>query len=217
VVLAVKTPLAFLLLWIAGAAGFLRRRAEWPKLALAFCAPALLAVVMTSHINLGVRHILPIYAFMAPVAGFAVVALWNSDHWRIGSRLLASALMTWLVLSSLLAHPDYMAYFNELVGDRPERVLAESDLDWGQDLRRLTQQLDKFGVREVSIAYWGSADLSRAGRQKFIPLSEGAKGWIAISVHFMAMPHNGEWPRDWLPAHRRVERIGKSILLYHPQ
>ena len=45
------------------------------------------------------------------------------------------------MIGSLAAHPDYLAYFNALAGDDPERIVVDSDLDWGQDIKRLGQRL----------------------------------------------------------------------------
>ena len=54
-------------------------------------------------------------------------------------------------MSGAWNHPDYLAYFNELAGDEPERILADSDLDWGQDMLRLSARLREVGrdVRRI--------------------------------------------------------------------
>ena len=46
---------------------------------------------------------------------------------------------------------------------QPEGILAESDLDWGQDLQRLGDKLKQLGVKEVSLAYFGTADPAHYG------------------------------------------------------
>jgi hypothetical protein len=53
-------------------------------------------------------------------------------------------------LSSGLAHPDYLAYTNELAGSEPEKILADSDLDWAQDMKRLGAYLHAVGAEEVT-------------------------------------------------------------------
>jgi AbrB family looped-hinge helix DNA binding protein len=52
-------------------------------------------------------------------------------------------LLVWTAISSAAAHPDYLAYFNELGGTHPERILVDSDLDWGQDMARLATELQR--------------------------------------------------------------------------
>jgi hypothetical protein len=128
-------------------------------------------------------------------------------------------LLVWQLGSSLAAHPDYLAYFNELAGKHPERILVDSDLDWGQDLLRLVEELRARHVERVAIAYNGSADLSRHGLPAFRPLvpHQPTTGWIAISEMRLKIGE-GRPPYDefaWLEAYEPVARVGRSIRLYY--
>jgi hypothetical protein len=116
-------------------------------------------------------------------------------------------------VSSARAHPDYLAYFNELAGARPERVLVDSDLDWGQDLRRLTATLQRRGIDTLSVRLFGSADLRRHDLPVFrvLPPYQPATGWIAVSELMLRTSDRF----TWLKAYEPVERVGKSIRLYH--
>jgi hypothetical protein len=156
---------------------------------------------------------------MALVAGVGASTLW---HWRPGlpaGPVLAVLLAGWQVASSFRSHPDYLAYFNELA-PRPERILVDSDLDWGQDLKRLADTLRARDIREVSIAYNGSADLSRHGlpiTRELVPFRP-TSGWIAISLFCLKMGKIGTRTPDefaWLERFEPVARVGSSIRLYH--
>jgi hypothetical protein len=220
VVLAVKSPLAFLILAGIGFAILLKRpqcRADWRLLAPCIAAATILLVTMPVKIHLGVRHILIIYPLLAIVAGFGAVSLWqNSTHRRL-ARAATVALLAWLVVSSVRAHPDYFPYFNELAGSHPERILIDSDLDWGQDLLRLGQELRSRRVERVSLSYFGTADPSRHGLPPFTELVpfQPATGWIAISVCNLkgALP-DVAGAYSWLEAYRPVARVGRSIWIY---
>src|SRR6202044_3917194 len=65
-------------------------------------------------------------------------------------RLALAVLLVWMAVSSLKIHPDYLAYFNELAGSHPENILVDSDLDWGQDMKRLSQRLREAGAPFVT-------------------------------------------------------------------
>jgi len=112
-----------------------------------------------------------------------------------------------------MAHPDYLAYFNIIAADKPEDYLVDSDLDWGQDLRRLSARLAELKIPAVSFAYLGTANLAQEHLPPFVRLApdERATGWVAVSelarVH--APRHYG-----WLDAYTPRERIGKTIDLY---
>lgn len=227
VVLAVKTPIAFILLCIVGyGACFCRtvwKRFTWQQWVPFACAPAILVTCMPTHINIGVRHILVIYPMLAIVAGFGAVSLFQSR--KKAAIILSIALLGWQTCSSALAHPDYLAYFNELVWSRPERVLSDSDLDWGQDLQRLSDKLKELGVKEVSLDYFGSADISQHGLPSVKSLSsdEPATGWVAVSVFEMTVGsamfqekfHAPYSNLAELALERPVAIIGKSIKLYY--
>lgn len=227
VVFAVKTPIAFILLCIAGyCACFSRtvwKRFAWQQWVPGTCAPAILVICMPSSINLGVRYILGIYPLLAIMGGGGAVSLLQSRK-KLGV-ILAIALVAWQTGASALAHPDYLAYFNELAGSQPERVLSDSDLDWGQDLQRLSDKLKELGVKEVSLDYFGTADVSQHGLPtiKLLEAYRPVTGWVAVSAYSLTvesaliqkdgrMPYS---PLAWLMSERPVARVGKSIWLYY--
>ena len=160
---AVKTPLAlFGLLGVGGlyAASRRRTRAELGERLYAW-APLLAlftvywAVSLTSGLNIGHRHILPVY----PVyfVGAAAAAGWISRPLR-WTGVAVLALAAWFAGESLWIRPHYLAYFNEIVGPRNAwRHLVDSSLDWGQDLPTLKAWLDAHPQDgPVMISYFGS-------------------------------------------------------------
>ncbi len=146
VTLGVKTPLAMLVLigWSLWTAWRKRLKIAAP---LAYCA-VILAIAMSSRINIGVRHVLPLYAGLAVIAGVGAATLLRDSSARWAALLFA--LFGWQVVSGALAHPDYLSYTNEITRGRPENFVAESDLDWGQDMHRVGDFLKKAGAAEVT-------------------------------------------------------------------
>jgi len=218
VALLVKTPLPELLLGTAGVALVLRtwpRERAAPVLAPVAAAIALVAVASLGRINIGVRHVLPVFALMSIAAGCGLAALVSDVRGpattRTAARVLAAALAVWLVVESHVAHPDYLAYFNEAVGDDGDLVLLDSDLDWGQDLFRLERLLRERGIEQVHLLYFGPAILSRHSLPQVLPLERGepARGWIAISAMYRRSPGF-----EWLSAYEPVAWAGRSIALY---
>jgi hypothetical protein len=244
VTIAVKTPLPLLALVAVAAALLLRRARErggegpaWTLFALPWLAAVFVAAAIPSRINIGVRHVLPIFPLFAILAAYALGALWRATT-RV--RVAAALLAAWLLAIPFAAAPDYFAWFNALAGRHPEKVLLDSDLDWGQDLRRLERALAERNPKgeRVSIAYWGAADLCRSALppgQWLRPHAPVSSGWIAISETYRKgvagfYYRNGDYcdptqfvgsaPPDptayaWLDAYRPAARVGTSILLYH--
>jgi hypothetical protein len=124
-----------------------------------------------------------------------------------------AALLLWQLATPVYSYPDYLAYFNFIAGSHPEDILVDSDLDWGQDLRRLSQELARRQVPNLYLAYRGTADLTREGLPPFQPLPAGTPvtGWIAID---MLSLKEGRGGLGWLTAHTPVTRVGASIDLY---
>jgi hypothetical protein len=229
VVLLVKTPLATLLLGLAGIVWLgiaAQRRRDWRLAFPVAVAIAVLAVAMASRINLGVRHVLPLYLALSVGAGFALVGVWRATSRRRVLRVLAMLAVTAASVSSIRAHPDYLAYFNEIAGDRPEGWLVDSDLDWGQDVLRLADTVRARGIPSVAINYYGTTDITRHGMPDVTRWDwrEHPTGWVAISLTKRMRGHailrNRTWTLipdayAWLDAYQPVARIGRSMLLYH--
>lgn len=220
VALAIKTPIPFLVLLIVGSVMiFYRNRhfEKWQQLVPLACAIVILLVCMKSTLNLGVRHILPIYPFFAIIAGFGAVHLWNVKRNQILCRSVLVVLIAWQLASSISAHPEYLTYFNELANRNPEKIMIGSDLDWGQDLNRLSNLLKKLDVDEVSISYAGTADLKQHNLPSFKALEPGKRtsGWIAISLSRLKIWNGNEQPFSWLEEYEPVAMAGRSIKVYH--
>ena len=146
--LAVKTPLATLLLFVgrpggsglSDAAG--RRQLDPLAIGLGVFAAAYFVTLARSGLNIGYRHLLPVTAVLAIAAGGLAPSLFPARARRPLSVAVGAAL-AWLVAGTLLAAPHWIGYFNEAAGGwrNGHRYLADSNLDWGQDLLRLRARL----------------------------------------------------------------------------
>jgi hypothetical protein len=203
-----KTPLPLIVLAAAGAFALARRQ----RYGFLVVAAAIMASTMTSNINIGVRHILPIYAPLSLLAGHAVVELWRRGR---ATRVLTAALLAWLGANGILAHPDYLPWFNEAAGPRPERIAVDSNLDWGQDVLRLAEVVRERKIEHLSMLYIGNSLLERHGiHARFMAPHTRYRGWIAVSESALAFERRlGGY--GWLERQRPLQRVGKSIRLYY--
>ena len=172
----VKTsPALFgLLAGSAAIAMWMRRRAgrEPPETAADGAAPSwyalaplfaligcYLAIAITEDLNIGHRHILPIYPALHILAGgVGLIALRLG---RAGRAAVFAAALAWPITESLAAWPDYLAYFGPQAGGTDEgyRRLVDSSMDWGMDLPALREWLDEHnsdGKTKVFLAYFGT-------------------------------------------------------------
>jgi hypothetical protein len=167
---AVKTPLAlFGLLALAGlqaatlkrdAALWRRRLYEWSPLLSLFAVYWVFS--LGSGLNIGHRHILPVYPVLFVMASGAAAWVTAPLRW---SGVAAAMLAAWFAAESVWIRPHYLEYFNELVGPGDAwKHVVDSSIDWGQDLPELRRWLDAHPEKgPVFISYFGSGDLDTYG------------------------------------------------------
>jgi hypothetical protein len=169
-----KTPTATLLA-VATAAGLLVSRVgraglagpgrAWGVASLVGPVVVFMAVAMRSNLNIGIRHVLPVYPLLFVGTGWAASAAWN--RWRKPVRVLAWSAGVLLAVESLTAIPDFIPFFNvpsHLIG-RPIELLGDSNLDWGQDLPALVEWQEAHKDKKLILSYFGEADPRYYGLQ----------------------------------------------------
>ena len=226
IAVAVKTPLPFLALCLTGIAALVagKRERRWQAWAPAVSAIAVLIVTMGVSYDAGLRHILLVFPLLAVIGGFGAAFLWQlSGSVHFAARALVVALLLWQAGASVGARSDYIAYFNPLAGKDPSKVLVTGcDLDCGQDLYRLANELRAQHASHVSIALWSSAQLSYMGLPgtDVLPPFQSATGWVAVSarpLRFGDVFHTTYPPHafDWLDRYSPKQFVGKTIRLYY--
>jgi hypothetical protein len=220
---AVKTTLPMLALLAgglallaAGAVSRRRRAARRRLLARAYAATPVLALLaiywpalVTSTINIGARHLLPVIPAACVLAGALGRIPARRPAWGVVALLLV-----WHVGEGVRAYPDYLAYFNQVVGrGNAWRHLVDSNLDWGQDLPGLRDYLERRLAaapgRKAFLSYFG-ADSPSYRRIPAEPLELGervAKGLppiggpgiycvSATNLQAVYFPVRGRWSRE---------------------
>ncbi len=196
-------------------------------------------ISMRSTLNIGVRHLLPIYPFtILLVSGrIGVLIEWLRVHDRARLQwfsLAIAGLLGWYTFESVRVWPSYLSYFNQLAGGPSggHRFVADSNLDWGQDIKRLGQWMDANSIQHVSLDYFGWSDPVYYLGQKYIYTTgsywKDAKdfikrnpsdGWIAISATFYQEATNraepGRSTYRWLMDYEPIAVIGNSIFVWH--
>jgi tetratricopeptide (TPR) repeat protein len=158
----VKTPATMILFFLTGIVLIIRRRGT-SLLDSAFIALPIIIFMCfaaASRINIGLRHILPVYPFVILIAaaGAREVLAWYRP---IGRYVFATLMAVWMAMF-LVVYPDLLSFFNLPAGGPSKGLnyLADSNLDWGQDLKSLKQWLAEKNIDRINLAYFGTADPS---------------------------------------------------------
>ncbi|MEO8430184.1 MAG: glycosyltransferase family 39 protein [Acidobacteriota bacterium] len=225
-----KSSLAFLVATAIVIAGLWRDARARREAALLLLPPAALFLAsLGAAYNIGIRHMLPVYPFLALAAAGVLGRARDA-----GSRAAAAAMIVLPLLAGaelLRIHPHELSYFNPLAGG-PEggrRVLSDSNVDWGLDLKRLADELARRRVSQPTVVYFGGDDVPfRVGvpefaadpvvRSRIVAMSAFAE---AIGPEFYAY-HGAPAVSGALERLRReiaargrpVGRVGYSIHLY---
>lgn len=225
VALALKTPIAFLILAILGVVVCFKKWRQLQYLIpLAFCL-GILVPAMAGRIDIGIRHIEPIYLGLSIVAALGLVWLLELPRFHTASTLAGLALVGWMAVSVALHHPDYLTYFNAFAGQHPENLLVDSNYDWGQGLKFLSTRLRQLGAQQVAL---GSMD--GVGRTTYLQAWYGlppvtvvddnvpTTGWNAVSATWdksYRLQLLGHHPAQaWYDRVPPTERLG-VYSLYH--
>ena len=188
-------------------------------------------VSLNSKLNLGVRHLLPSFPFLYIIVSFAIVKMLKEPYLKFKIFFL-SFLLLWQAVSLIKIYPYFLSYFNELIGGPKNGYLytTDSNLDWGQDLKRLAQWLEKKKINKIYIDYFGGGDLDFYLKEKYLPWNGRddprnlkKPSFLAVSVNSLqsgrAIPgKNFDQTTDfyyWLYRYEpAVAQIGYSIFVY---
>ncbi len=135
---AIKEPLPLVFLTafslIFGTAYLVKKKKLKPEYIVLIAIPvALTAVSLKSSLNLGIRHIIPIYPFIFLLIGITVNHFYNKK--KVLTLAITIPLILFMYFSVLCAFPHYIEYFNESIGSKQNayKYLRDSNLDWRQN------------------------------------------------------------------------------------
>jgi hypothetical protein len=232
VALLLKTPIAFLIFLALGALVCLKERARPIYIMPLAFSLGILLPAMKSHVDIGIRHVEPIYIGLSIVAALGLKQLLQWARAGVASALAAGVLVLWMIASVGVQHPDYLAYFNAFAGKTPEKILVDSNSDWGQDQKRLAKRLRELGVQQFSLAWSDGVGLNHPeyeqawyGLPPFKMVNEcvPAPGWNVLSP---TVEKSLSWwpdtdfyrgiysPKTWYEQVAPTERVGPLLLYY---
>lgn len=230
---------------------FIRRVAKWKleyfdELAMIFFIAVYWFSTLTSNLNIGIRHLSPTFPFIFALIAIGLRPLISTEHdthtqsmmhslaQSAQNALVITILLVVAVLGGLAPYPHYLSHYNPLAELRGggENIAVDSNLDWGQDMKRLGDYVEENNIESLTIDYFGWATTEYylppgtevegwwAGR-------EGRpEGWFAVSASFKQAQCSepvrgyGDRPGDTYDSYCFLENyvpeaiVGKSIYVY---
>ncbi len=221
-----KTPVPIIVMFIA-ALYLNRSREKAEKMAeLILLLPVIVffGTFTVMHQSIGLRYILPVYPFLFVMAGSLM-------QYGDKVRVIACVLTFWLIVTTLTAVPDYLAYFNELAGGSRNgyRSLVDSNLDWGQDLKGLKSYMATKGVKRITLSYFGADSPQRYGIEydwlpsNYLYNPEPERDWrvmppgqllVISATNLQGVYFTDKLLFSWLKQFKPIATIGHSLFIY---
>jgi hypothetical protein len=158
----IKMPLSFLAMILVGFMCWRNHKDLWVY--AGFSLFLILFFSIFTRVNAGVRYLFPALPCLALLSGCGLASLVRGG-WFMKS--VAAGLLVWLAAADLAIHPHQLCYANEAAGGPKKlyRLLADSNVDWGQDLPSLAEVMEAQGIPRVRLSYFGSDDPAQYGIQ----------------------------------------------------
>ena len=206
------------------------------------------ALTVVISINIGVRHLLPIFPFLYLLVALGIKKWIQQEKHKTrqkGKIGIVLVLLVWYVFSSTSAFPDFLSYYNEVVGGSANgyRVALSSNYDWGQDVKRLAEWVEQNNIQTIYVDLFGKGNPEiYYMKEKAVQWKESWE-WLEVSTdpealqkeynkntfpkgNYFAVSLNlvfgGGWDGekivphyDWLQDYTPVARAGRSIFIYY--
>jgi len=212
---------------------------------------------ITSNLNIGVRHVLPVFPILYILIAGQISKLLSMPPGPIlekikltPKKLLVSVKMTikaysklclkyliliillvWYAFGAIQVYPHFITYFNESVGGPSQgyKYVTDSNLDWGQDLRRLADFVEENNIQKIYVDYFGGDDINYRLGDKYElwwgdrnPNDLPQDSWLAVSASFLqggrgitvkGLNEKTDY-YNWLNEYEPVTIIGNSIFIF---
>lgn len=257
VVYVLKEPIPFLLLllssiWIGWRAWRNNRESfknkikdHFPIFAMLLWIFIYVATSINANLNIGIRHLIPIYGFIFILVAGGIERFAQNYESRIRNQesgnkkgllrnsyfIILVLLLFWYLIEFISVYPYYLTYFNQFAGGPAggHRYVVDSNLDWGQDLQRLDDFIEKNNIDKIYLDYFGWAEQSYYLGDAFVWIMGGKYtstegflkdnpngGWLGVSASFYqestVKPIN---PYAWLKNIKPTAVIGNSIFVWY--
>ncbi len=235
--LFLKTPIPVLVLFLWVFWITVKRWRDQPKLFLLYALGVFFGVSFLSKQHVGIRHVILLYPILFVFISSLIRSLVCRVHsLKIAKIIVLIVLCGWYVFESMTHWPDYLSYFNNVIGKRENayRHLVDSNLDWGQGLFQLKKFMDRENISRIKLVYFGTARPEAYGinyellpstfAQHLVRVGQAcpgdfgsipARGILAVSATdltgvYIGGPGTYSWLRNYTP----WEHLSGSIFIY---
>jgi hypothetical protein len=195
------------------------RREGWrwfPEASLLLPALALTILISALADSMGLRYLLPIYPLLFIFVSRTAPLFTRTRASAVAGIILAA----WYLSTPIRIYPDYLAYFNELVGGPKHGIeyLDGSNLDWGQNLKRLKRYLDARRFDKVKLFYAGEIQPAhygiRAEPMQYADLGRAPEPGVYVICSHGLVRARALFGIDWLKRYELIDHVGYAFYVF---
>ena len=220
----IKTTLGLLALLALSVFAMVTGRLRWGREVAYVVLPGVVyfAIAMAAGMDIGARHILPVYAMATMLAGGAIMALCRRNgQWNRTWVWVCSLLVVAHVASALSVFPNYLAYANRAWGgpSNVHNLLSDANVDWAQQLYQVKAWQDLHPSQSCWFAYFANPEIRPAVygiHCKMLPTAD--TGWMGGSAIVPPVIHGPvfisagdlsgcEWPSSQFNPYRSFQHL----------
>ena len=167
----------------------------WETFFLLFPAFLFFSISLDSHIQIGIRHVLPVLPFFyIYIAGLMVVK-------NIYLKPIFLFLLLATMVIGILAAPNYLAYFNQIAGGAKVgyKHLIDSNLDWNQNIKRFAKYAKENNIKYLYQYCWDGSSFAYYGIENQLLPTTPVSGVVAICAHQYWIKYDYDF--SWVEKH----------------
>ncbi len=174
------------------------------------------AATLSSNLQIGLRHIMPVILGLTILTAKIIVSFWNNKIFRVKLGYIFSLILLLIFFSVLKAFPNYLSYYNYFAGGKDDgyKIATDSNFDWGQDAKKLIKWVDENNIKKIYVDIEGNIPLQFyigdayevLDLEKYSYPQPGSYVAIAISKYEIK---NYNFTMEKL-----IKRIGDTILVF---
>jgi hypothetical protein len=184
-----------------------------------------LAISGLTGINIGIRHVFPIYILLLIIAGYGFRQLlrssWLSKPYK-PALIICLLLAGSVAVSSFMAWPNYLPYYN-ILAQEPHNIpliADDSNTDWGQGTKALANYVAEHHVATIAFDNFinrAEADYLQIPYTNADASNHKYQGYLAISRSTITN-HICQRQNDWgwvVDRHQPVAIVAGAINIYY--
>lgn len=182
------------LLLVAMSLIFIRKNKLFEILLIVLPLVLFLGISLTSRIDIGIRHILPVVVLL-----FILVSYLAETKIFI-LKPIVLGLVILHILAGFLAYPNFISYFNQIAGGESGGInhLDDSNLDWNQNIKRFAKYAKVQNLGKVYEYCWNQNAFSYYGVEtEFLPTAP-VNGVVVVCAHQLKLYKDYGYDISWV-------------------